>query len=55
MLTKDDIVYYKVHLQQLFKEAKVHGIRIDIKDGAVTFFNKQTGEITQVLISKLQQ
>lgn len=55
MLTKDDVVYYKVKLQKLFKEAKVHNIRIDIKDGTVLFFNKETGEIAQVLISKLQQ
>lgn len=53
MLTKDDPVYYKIHLQQLFKEAKVHGIKIDIKDGTVLFLDQQTGEIAQVLINKL--
>ena len=48
MLTKNDPVYYKIKLQKLFKDAKDNNITIEIKNNAVIFFDKETGEIVSV-------
>ena len=48
MLTKDDPVYYKLKLQKLLKDAKDNNISVEIKNNAVIFFDKVTGEIVSV-------
>jgi len=39
MLRKDDVVYYKVVLNELFKQAKENGIEIELGLREVSFIN----------------
>lgn len=48
MLQKGDVVYYKVHLQQLLKEAKNNKIIVEIKDNSIMFIDKNTGEMAGI-------
>ncbi len=44
MLRKDDVVYYKVKLNQLFKQAKENGLVIELGTKEVLFINPINNE-----------
>lgn len=44
MLKKDDVVYYKVKLQELFNQAKENGIEIELGMKAVSFIDAKSKE-----------
>lgn len=52
MLRKDDVVYYKVQLEKLFKMAKDYGLKIIEKNGRVGFVREI--QITDIVFHKEQ-
>ena len=44
MLQKDDVVYYKVKLQQLFKQAYENGLEIKLSTTEVSFIDNKSKE-----------
>lgn len=48
MLRKDDVVYYKIKLKELFTKAKNNKIEIMLGMKEVSFIDKTTGEIVNV-------
>ena len=44
MLRKDDVVYYKVKLQELFKQAKENGLEIELGMKEVSFIDNKSKE-----------
>lgn len=44
MLRKDDVVYYKVKLQELFNQAQRNGLEIELGMKEVSFINNISKE-----------
>lgn len=50
MLRKDDVVYYKVKLLDLIKEATNNGIKIELDTQQVSFYDNKSKERTIIRI-----
>jgi len=48
MLQKDDVIYYKLKLQKLLKEAENNEITVEVKDNSIMFIDKNTGEMAGI-------
>jgi hypothetical protein len=51
LISKEDVVYYKVKLKKLFEQAKKHDIDIELKESEVLFVSN-IGERAGVRILK---
>lgn len=48
MLRKDDVVYYKAKLYELFNQAQQHDIQIKMNNNEIYLFDSVTGEMVCV-------